>query len=112
MTIGGDKGKKRAFRKTAKQTKVIVRKKKARKMRCAVTKEVLHGVPHGAKKAKLSKLSKTQKRPSVPFGGLLGGKARVLVITETAKVKMGIKKMEEVEIDLRKYVNQMQQRVK
>lgn len=111
MPTTGERRKKRGYRKTAKKTKMITRNKKAHKMRCAITNQKLNGVSHGAKRAKLRKLSLTQKRPSVPFGGVLGSKARTFVLTEAIKVKMGIKKMEDVEIGIRKYVSQLKKRV-
>ncbi|MFA6268676.1 MAG: hypothetical protein WCW13_01250 [archaeon] len=72
---------------------------------CSLTGKKLHGVPHETKCGML-KHSKTEKRPSVPFGGVLSGEARAKVFIEMGKVLAGVKKLDEVDEKYRKYVKQ------
>jgi len=65
-------------------------KGKGKKQHCALCKNILHGVFHSINRSKVSKLSKTQRRPSVPFGGVLCSKCRVKVFEETIKVKQNL----------------------
>ena len=92
-------------KKTPNGTKRVYFKGKHKKIRCAITGKVLSGVPH-EKKVGLKKHSKTQKRPSAPFGGVLSGEGRHEVMIELSKVKAGIKEMADVDIKYRKYVEQ------
>ncbi|MBN1941374.1 MAG: 50S ribosomal protein L34e [Candidatus Diapherotrites archaeon] len=62
---------------------------KSAKKTCALCKAQLHGVPHGAKTSATKKLSKTQKRPSAIFGGILCNKCRSMIAEETAKILSG-----------------------
>ncbi len=66
-------------------------REKPRKLVCAVCSTQLSGVQHGQKKSKLGKNSKTQKRPSVLFGGILCAKCREAVFIEAIKIKTGLK---------------------
>ena len=50
------------------------RRRKPSKARCSVTGEVLPGVPQ-ANPTNLRKMTKSQRRPERPFGGVLSGKA-------------------------------------
>ena len=84
-------------------------KGKHKKIKCAITGKNLAGVPNETK-ANLRKHSKTEKRPSVPFGGVLSGEAREEVFVELGKVVAGIKPMEDVDIKYRKYVKQAMKR--
>jgi ribosomal protein L34E len=82
---------------------------KNKKPTCAITGKSLHGVLHGTT-SMVRKHSKTQKRPSAPFGGILSGEAREQVFIELAKVIAGIKKMDDVDEKYRKYVKQAEKR--
>ncbi|MCX6803447.1 MAG: hypothetical protein NTY48_02645 [Candidatus Diapherotrites archaeon] len=84
-------------------------KGKHKKIKCAMTGKVLAGVPHETKTGMRSK-SKTQKRPSVPFGGVLSAEAREEVFIEMGKVLAGIKEIDEVDERHRKYVKQVMKR--
>lgn len=53
--------------------------------RCAVTGEILKGVPR-ASPALLKRLAKTKKRPQRPFGGVLSSKAMRQVVVEEARM--------------------------
>ena len=57
----------------------------------------MHGVPHGKANAKVKKLSKTKRRPTALFAGILCTKCRSLVACEAAKIEAGAKKPKEVE---------------
>ncbi|MBU0635435.1 hypothetical protein KKE06_00215 [Candidatus Micrarchaeota archaeon] len=86
-------------------------KSKASKKRCALSKSVLHGTTHGKRIARVRKLSKTQKRPTGIFGGILNSKERKHVIEEAIKVKLGIKTMDGVSLKERNFVEQALQQL-
>ena len=73
----------RSFRrihvKTAKGSKLVYAKRKPQKAHCAVCKQVLHGTA-SERPYKMSKLSKTEKRPERPFAGQLCSKCMRLKI--------------------------------
>jgi ribosomal protein L34E len=96
--------KKYKFKKTATETKREYLEERPHKKRCAVTGKILSGVPRDGK-GKISKHSKTQKRPSVPFGGILSGEAREKVFIEMGKVLSG-KDINDVDTKYRNYVKQ------
>ncbi|MDP2666737.1 MAG: 50S ribosomal protein L34e [Candidatus Diapherotrites archaeon] len=110
MPNKSDRRKLRGFRKTAKGTRMVVRDKKRKILRSALTNEVLHGVPHGTNPKKMSKLAKTHRRPSVPFGGILGTKARRRVVHEMALVAAGKKTIGDVDLPLQPYVDHLLRR--
>ena len=96
MTKPSDKGRKFKHKKTMSETKKEFFDKKNKKKRCAITKNILHGTAREGK-GKIRKLSKTKRRPSVPFGGILSSKAREEVFTEMGKVAAGIKTIDMVD---------------
>jgi ribosomal protein L34E len=96
-------------RKSASGTKREYFKGKHKKQTCAVSGKVLAGVPHETKSGH-SKHSKTEKRPSAPFGGILSGEVRAQVAVEAGKVHAGVKKMDDVDEKYRKYVKQLMKR--
>lgn len=100
---------KKKFRKSASGSKPVRYSKKKVVAKCAITKEKLFGVANTTK-AGLSKKSKTEKRPSVPFGGVLSGKAREKVFIELGKVVAGIKNIDDVDYKYRTYVKQVLKR--
>jgi ribosomal protein L34E len=73
--------------------------------KCAVSGKKLAGT-HTSTKGLANKKSKSQKRPSVPFGGVLGAKAREQVFIELGKVVAQVKTVDDVEQKYRKYVKQ------
>jgi len=77
--------------------------------KCAITGNKLAGT-HTPTKGLANKKSKTQKRPSVPLGGILSSKPREQVCIELGKVKAGIKTIDDVDQTYRKYVKQMMKR--
>lgn len=104
MTSPGQKTKKKKKRKTSKGSKNYFVREKTAKHKCGICNSQLHGVPHGKKVSETGKMSKTEKRPSVPFGGVLCGKCRRVVAEEQAKVENGLKKLDAVDLKVRKYL--------
>lgn len=76
---------------------------KAGKRECSICGKQLAGVPHGATKSGVGKLSKTQKRPSVPFGGVLCTECRAVTAEETAKIIAG-KKIGDIDLRFRPFI--------
>ncbi|MDD3084066.1 MAG: hypothetical protein PHP82_03520, partial [Candidatus ainarchaeum sp.] len=76
------------------------------KKNCAITGKKLSGTSN----KKPSKESKTQKKPSVPFGGILSTKAREQVFIETGKVIAKVKDIDDVDQKYKKFVKQMLKR--
>jgi ribosomal protein L34E len=108
MVDTGKRTQKRKSKRTpSKTTKEYFRGRNS-KPKCAISKKPLQGMTH--EKTKRSKKSKTQKRPSVPFGGILGGKAREKVFTELGKVLAGVKKIDDVDQKYRTFVKQAMKR--
>ncbi|MAG21980.1 MAG: 50S ribosomal protein L34e [Candidatus Diapherotrites archaeon] len=104
MTSPGQKTKKKKKRRSAKGSKEYYVREKTSKRQCGVCGGILQGVPHGKKDSEVRKLSKTQRRPSVPFGGVLCTKCRRIVAVEKAKVENDLKKIKDVDLKLRKYL--------
>lgn len=107
MPTKSDRRKHRVYRRSAKETRLVVKSGKASKMECALCEKPLHGVPHGKKTNALKKLSKTQRRPSAPFAGILCGNCRELAVIEAIKVAINQKKIGEVELRMQPYVSQL-----
>jgi len=79
----------RRIKKKAPANRILMHfvKRKPAKAHCSVCGAVLKGVPTGLSK-ELSKMSKTQKRPERPFGGVLCSKcARKAVKTYARSLK-------------------------
>jgi len=95
----------RKFRKTPKKTKAYAAEYKPSKHTCALCNSMLHGVPHGKRPSEVRKLSKTERRPTAIFAGMLCSKCRSLILEEAVKVKYGIKSIDDVLIKYRPYVN-------
>ncbi len=107
MPTKSDRSKKKKFRRTAKGSKTVFARGKRGKHLCAVCGSVLHGVPHGKGPAEVRKLSKTKRRPTAVFAGILCSKCRSKVVEEAAKVEAGFKKSDEVELVLQRYVEKV-----
>ncbi len=113
MTQPKDKNRKKKFRRSVKgKSKVFYTQAKKAKHKCALCKKVLHGTPHSKSTGKITKLSKTQKRPSVPFGGILCSKCRTQITDEAIKITLKEKKEDELELKSKKYVKQMIKMIK
>ena len=79
-------------------------KGKAAKHSCALCEGQLHGTPHGRRKSGVGKLSKTERRPSSAFGGVLCGGCREIIFTEAAKIQSNVKDIKDVSMKSKKYV--------
>lgn len=101
----------RKFVRTVGSTKMIFGQKKPSKKTCALCGTKLHGVPHGKNVAEVRGLAGSQRAPSAPFGGVLCEGCRENVVKESAKVKSGFKNMEDVDLHLRKYLEQMEVKI-
>lgn len=113
MTKPKDKNKRKKFRRSVKgKSKVFYSREKKGKHRCSLCTKVLHGAPHSKSVGKITKLSKTQKRPSVVFGGILCSECRTKITDEAIKVVSKEKKEEELELKSKKYVKQMVEMIK
>lgn len=107
MTQVKDRNMKKVFTRTPKgKAKIGYKEEKKHKNVCAVSGKKLHGVPQGLCPSKVGKLAKTEKRPSVRFGGVLGGGSRKKVVEEALKVREGIKSIDSVSFKLRNFVKQ------
>lgn len=96
--------KKKKFRRTpGGKTAIHYSRGKREYAECALTGQRLHGTGNQSK-AKLRAKSKTQRRPSVKFGGMLSSKARKNVWEDYALVFTGRKKIEEVPANTRQFV--------
>ena len=67
------------------KTRVMYKKRKPAKAKCAVCKAILAGVPRD-RPYKIKKLSKTQKRPERPYGGVLCSRCLKKLMVEKARV--------------------------
>ncbi len=113
MTKPSDKNKKKKFRRSVKgKSKAYYTRTKKAKHKCALCKKVLHGVPHSKNVAEIKKLGKTEKRPSVPFGGILCSECRTKTIDEAVKVIEKEKKEETLELKGKTYTKQMIEMIK
>ncbi|MFH1544519.1 MAG: 50S ribosomal protein L34e [archaeon] len=105
MVKRSERYKKKKFRRTPGGKTVERREeKKSGKHHCAVCRKQLHGVPHGKKPSEVRRLSKTERRPTALFAGVLCNQCRTNAMEEAAKVNQKIKKLTEVELILRNYV--------
>ena len=99
--------KKKKVRPISGKAKTIFVKGKTGKHKCALCKGILHGTPHGKVSSEVRKMSKSERRPDVLFAGTLCNKCRKEAVEEAAKVKIGIKKTIDIDIEKRKYVQEL-----
>jgi len=76
--------KRKVYVKTISKTRTMLKHKKPKLPRCATCGAPLKGVPR-AKKAELSNMAKTFKRPSRPYGGVLCSKCLKAKIQKEAR---------------------------
>lgn len=82
--------------------KVIYKQNKPGKAECANCGGRLHAVPR-RKGAELRKLSKTQKRPQRPFGGVLCGNCTARLVKMEARLNHGLMDASEADFKLFKF---------
>jgi len=102
---------KRRLKKVKKRTpggRIVVhtRREKTGKHVCAICGAPLSGVPHGKRPSEVRKLSHSERRPERVFGGVLCPSCTRRVIDVATAVKLGRKKIEDVDISIRGYVEQ------
>ena len=104
MVKPSERRKKKKFRRTpgGKTNRVSLKKRPSAK-KCQLCGSKLSGTLSGRKEVKASL---SQKRPSAPFAGRLCNVCRAVVMEEALKVKLGVKKEEEVEPRLRGAVSE------
>ncbi|MEK6973053.1 MAG: hypothetical protein AABW72_03375 [archaeon] len=78
------------------EAKIRSVKKRSKKARCPICRNFVLGVSR--------KGSKTERRPSRIFGGLLCNNCSTRIITEAAKVKTGVKASDQIKLEIKKYV--------
>lgn len=83
--------------------KVKLVRRKAGKRICSICGTQLSGVPHGKTQSGVGKLSKTERKPSVRFGGILCCECRAIVAEETAKIVSG-KKIQDIDLRFKPFV--------
>lgn len=98
----------RRMKKVAKKTpggriKMQYRHKVYSKQKCAICKSLLHGTPSGSP-ASIAKLTKSQRRPTRPFGGQLCSKCSRKVLAMKAKYNLKLIKEEDIPVLLKNYV--------
>jgi large subunit ribosomal protein L34e len=86
--------------------KTIIRRFRdgAKQASCGSCSKKLQGTPKGTVN-EIRKLSKTEKRPSVLFGGILCKSCRDIIYEESIKVKLKIKKIEDIKPSYKEYVS-------
>ncbi len=91
-------------RRTPGGRKTLIQKQgKPSKAHCALTQDILHGVPT-RKRGQLTKMSKTQKRPERMFGGVLSHKILRTLIKEKTRLQEGFISEGEVKPTHMKYI--------
>ncbi|RLG70185.1 MAG: 50S ribosomal protein L34e [Candidatus Iainarchaeum archaeon] len=104
MVRPGQKTKNKKYRKTpGGESKVYFERDRHGKASCALCGSTLAGVP---RQDEVKKLSKTERRPSTIFAGVLCNKCRSIVLEEAIKVKHNIKSMQDCKISIRPYIEQ------
>lgn len=79
---------------------------KSQKKTCALCEKMLHGVPHGQRVAGVKRLSKSQRRPTGLFGGILCSHCRQDVIEEAVRIRTGAKMLDDVLLSEKNFVEQ------
>lgn len=106
MTSPGKRFKKKRFVKVTKGVRKEYKRFSPKKQGCAICEVQLLGVPKGSKK-----LSKTEKRPSIMFGGVLCSNCRDSVFDQAIMLKVGLISEKEVGLKERNYVKEAFHRV-
>lgn len=92
--------------KAIRQNRMYLVRKKAGKKTCALCDAVLHGAPHGKRVAGIAKLSRSQRRPTGLFGGILCSRCRENALEEAIRVRVGAKQLDDVGLAEKNFVEQ------
>jgi ribosomal protein L34E len=71
----------------------------------------MQGVPSGKNVSETRKMSKTEKRPTAIFAGILCNKCRATVLEEALKIKYAGKPIEKSSIKTRKFVTEAMNKI-
>jgi ribosomal protein L34E len=113
MTKPSDRNRKKKKRVGTKgKVKEFYARAKTSKHECSNCGKAMHGMPHGKTSSGVRKMGKTERRPSALFAGQLCNKCRALAVEDAAKISAGIKKRENIDLRLKKYVEQLLGRMK
>lgn len=105
MPRPADRWRKRTFARTPSgETAMRFKDKKTSERTCGLCEEELHGVPSGKKTSEVLAMSKTQKRPSRIFGGVLCSSCTTKIIEEATMVKTKQKELSEVSFSEKKFI--------
>jgi ribosomal protein L34E len=102
MVAPGKRNLKKKFVKVIKKTKEIRFRDSSKGSVCGICHKKLQGVPKGD----LRKMSKTEKRPSILFGGVLCNTCRDSIFDDAIMLKLNIIKDSDVSFKKKVYVNQ------
>lgn len=102
-------GEKEKRKRLSKRTVIVFKKPVKGKKQCALCKERLLGTKTLAKERKASK---SEKRPSRIFGGILCTKCTSYVLNEAVKVKEGVKELSAVKLSVKNYAENALQKMK
>lgn len=86
-------------------SKKVIVKKKTSKHKCALCKQILHGMPHGKRPFEVKKLKKTERRPENLLASVLCPVCRDIIYQEAVMLKYKLKEEENIDIKHKKYVN-------
>ncbi len=100
--------KKKIRKSPGRKSKISYKRKKRSFAKCALCKERLKGVPPESRK---KKLSKTKRRPSVMFGGILCSKCREKIIKKAALRKYKLTRDEEIDLREEKFIKQAEKAI-
>jgi len=80
-------------------------KKKTGTHKCAICKEMLHGMPHGKRTYEVLKLSKTERRPEAPLASMICPVCRKEIYLSAVMLKYKLLTKEEVDFRYTKYID-------
>lgn len=103
--------KKRFVRTPGGKNKRVAFKGKSGKHSCALCGRVMHGMPHGKRRAQVRKLAGSERSSSGMFSGTLCNKCRAVVIEEAVKVGKGLKDARDVGLGLKPFTEVVERRV-
>jgi len=85
------------------KTVVHYKKRKPNTHKCAICHANLHGKPRGSP-VEIRKLSKSERKPERPFGGMLCSRCTRKIISLRARLEANLIKESEIPLSLLKYV--------
>jgi large subunit ribosomal protein L34e len=83
--------------------KTVYKKGKTSKHKCALCDTALAGTPRG-RPIEISRITKSNRRPTRPFGGQLCSKCTRKIVALKAKLKLKLINADDIPLSLRTYV--------